>query len=80
MSKKVVFFVIALIFTVSLFGYFGRNGGDGDGGKNMGSPEEVNSEDFNVLYIGHSFGRVFAETLDDFHMPQDSPITRSISK
>jgi len=66
MSKKVVFFVIALIFTVSLFGYFGRNGGDGDGGKNMGSPEEVNSEDFNVLYIGHSFGRVFAETLEDY--------------
>lgn len=65
-DQKVVFFVIALIFTVSLFGYFGRNGGNGDGGKNMGSPEEVNAEDFNVLYIGHSFGRVFAETLEDY--------------
>jgi hypothetical protein len=32
----------------------------------MGSPEEVNAEDYNVLYIGHSFGRVFAETLQDY--------------
>ena len=34
--------------------------------KTWGSPEEVNAEDYNVLYIGHSFGRVFAETLQDY--------------
>ena len=38
--------------------------GDGDGG--VGSPEEVDSEDYNVLYIGHSFGRKFAELLEDY--------------
>ena len=37
-----------------------------DSDKNMGSPEDVNAEDYNVLYIGHSFGRIFAETLQDY--------------
>ena len=32
----------------------------------MGSPEDVNAEDYNVLYIGHSFGRKFAELLEDY--------------
>ena len=39
-----------------------NDGHDGD----MGSPEEVNAEDYNVLYIGHSFGRIFAQTLQDY--------------
>ena len=32
----------------------------------MGSPEEVEAENYNVLYIGHSFGRLFAQTLQDY--------------
>ena len=85
MNKKVVFLVIMLMFTVSLSGCLGRGGGNGNGDKNMGSPEEVKANlhihycfirplvvvplvvvDYNVLYIGHSFGRVFAETLQDY--------------
>ena len=66
MNKNAVFLVIALMITVSLSGCLGRGGGNGENDKNMGSPEEVNAEDYNVLYIGHSFGRVFAETLQDY--------------
>ena len=77
MNKKVVFLVIMLMFTVSLSGCLGRGGGNGNGDKNMGSPEEVKAEDYNVLYIGHSFGRVFAETLQIMHTPQDSPFGKS---
>ena len=29
-------------------------------------PEDVNADDYNVLYIGHSFGRQFAESLEDY--------------
>ena len=50
---------------LSLSGCLGR-GGNGDGDKNMGSPEEVNADDYNVLYIGHNFGRLFAQTLEDY--------------
>ena len=57
MNKKVVFLIIMLMFTVSLSGCLGRGGGRGDGDENMGSPEEVNADDYNVLYIGHSFGQ-----------------------
>ena len=66
MNKKVVFLLTTLMITVSLSGCLGRGGGNGGNDKNMGSPEEVNAEDYNVLYIGHSFGRVFAETLQDY--------------
>ena len=68
MKKKLAFFLIALLLLVSLSGCLGRGGGkgDGDSGGNMGSPEEVNAEDYNVLYIGHSFGRKFAETVQDY--------------
>ena len=66
MSKKAVLLVITLMFTISLTGCLGRGGGNGENDKNMGSPEEVSAEDYNVLYIGHSFGRVFAETLQDY--------------
>ena len=65
MSKKIAFFMALSMVLVSLSGCLGRGGkGDGDGG--MDSPEEVDSEDYNVLYIGHSFGRKFAELLEDY--------------
>ena len=66
MNKKVVFLIAMLMITVSLSGCLGRGGGNGENDGNMGSPEEVRAEDYNVLYIGHSFGRVFAETLLDY--------------
>lgn len=31
-----------------------------------GLPEEVNADEYNVLYIGHSFGRPFAQKLETF--------------
>ena len=64
MSKKIAIFAVLMMTLVSLSGCLGR--GNGDGGKNMGSPEEVNADDYNVLYIGHSFGRIFAQTLEDY--------------
>ena len=30
------------------------------------SPVDVNADEYNVLYIGHSFGRRFAESLEDY--------------
>ena len=66
MNKKVAFLLVLLMFTVSFSGCLGRGGGNGGSDKNTGSPEEVRAEDYNVLYIGHSFGRVFAETLLDY--------------
>ena len=62
---KKALFAIFLMMTLALSGCLGR-GGNGEGNKNMGSPEEVNAEDYNVLYIGHSFGRLFAQTLEDY--------------
>ena len=66
MNKKVVFLVTILMVTISLSVCLCRGGGNSGDDKNMGSPEEVKAEDYNVLYIGHSFGRVFAETLQDY--------------
>ena len=65
MTKRKAVFAVLLMVALSLSGCLGR-GGNGGGDKNMGSPEEVRAEDYNVLYIGHSFGRVFAETLLDY--------------
>jgi hypothetical protein len=66
MNKRIAFFIVILVFTVSLSGCLrdGLNNGEND--NNMGSPDEVNGEDYNVLYVGHSFGRIFAETLQDY--------------
>ena len=64
MSKKIAIFAVLMMTLVSLSGCLGR--GNGNDGKNMGSPEEVNADDYNVLYIGHSFGRIFAQTLEDY--------------
>ena len=65
MTKRKAVFAVLLMVALSLSGCLGR-GGNGDGDKNMGSPEEVNAEDYNVLYVGHSFGRLFAQTLEDY--------------
>ncbi|RJU87890.1 MAG: hypothetical protein DWC02_02460 [Candidatus Poseidoniales archaeon] len=66
MNKKIALFAAVLMFTVSLSGCLrdGRNNDDND--NNMGSSDEVNADDYNVLYIGHSFGRLFAQTLEDY--------------
>ena len=60
MKKKLAFFLIALLLLVSLSGCLGRGGGKGggDSGGNMGSPEEVNAEDYNVLYIGQLWTKI----------------------
>ena len=66
MNKRIAIFLALSMVMVSLSGCLGRGGGKGDGDGGMGSPEEVDSEDYNVLYIGHSFGRKFAELLEDY--------------
>ena len=66
MNKKIAIFLALSMVMVSLSGCLGRGGGKGDGDGGMGSPEEVDADDYNVLYIGHSFGRKFAELLEDY--------------
>ena len=66
MNKRIAFLLALSMVMVSLSGCLGRGGGKGDGDGNMGSPEEVDADDYNVLYIGHSFGRKFAELLQDY--------------
>ena len=76
MNKNTVFMTVFLILMVSLSGCLGSGRGNGENDQNdenndgdkgdMGPPEEVNAEDYNVLYIGHSFGRIFAQTLQDY--------------
>ena len=58
--------LLATLFLLApLTGCLGQGGGDGDG--IMGrTPDDVNGDDYNVLYIGHSFGRKFAESLEDY--------------
>lgn len=66
MNKRIALFAAVLMFTVSLSGCLrdGRNNDEND--NNIGSSNEVNADDYNVLYIGHSFGRIFAQTLQDY--------------
>jgi len=66
MNKKMAIFLALSMVMVSLSGCLGRGGGKGDDDGGLGSPEEVNADDYNVLYIGHSFGRKFAELLEDY--------------
>ena len=64
--KKVALFTVLLMLSVSLSDCLGGGRGKGDGNSgNMGSPEEVRADEYNVLYVGHSFGRTFAITLQD---------------
>ena len=72
MSRKIAIFMVLSMVMVSLSGCLGRAGRD-EGKGNMGSPDEVNADDYNVLYIGHSFGRIFAQTLQDY--AQDAGFT-----
>ena len=65
MNKKVAFLLVTLLISLSLSGCLGR-GGKGGQDESVSSPDEVDGNDYNVLYIGHSFGRVFAETLQDY--------------
>ncbi|MDA0715604.1 MAG: hypothetical protein O2866_05510 [archaeon] len=64
MNKKGAILIAMLILAVSLSGCL-RDG------KKKAIPIELNTEDYNVLYIGHSFGRVFAETLEDYAIDSD---------
>ena len=66
MTKRKAVFAALLMLALSLSGCLGLGGGKGDADGGMGSPEEVDSEDYNVLYIGHSFGRKFADLLEDY--------------
>ena len=43
-----------------------RTRGPSNGSGSETSPEDVNADEYNVLYIGHSFGRRFAESLEDY--------------
>ena len=76
MNKKITILMMALLLTGSLSGCLG-NGDKGDDDEtdtvpvyeptpDPDSDHLVNANDYNVLYIGHSFGRVFAETLQDY--------------
>lgn len=80
MSKKVVFLVITLMFSVSLSGCLGRVGGNGDGDRNMGSPEEVNADDYNVLYVGHSLADYLLRHWKIMHTLQVSQIIHNSLK
>lgn len=52
------------MLTFSLSGCLGRGGGgDGIDGR---VPADVDGDDYNVLYIGHSFGRPFAELIEEY--------------
>ena len=65
MSKHVALMTVAIMLLASVSGCLGRNNG-GEEDSTQGSPVDVNAEDYNVLYIGHSFGRQFAEILEDY--------------
>lgn len=56
--------LVLLMLTFSLSGCLGRGGGgDGIDGR---VPADVDGDDYNVLYIGHSFGRPFAELIEEY--------------
>ena len=65
MNNKVVLLIVFLLVSVSLSGCLGR-GGKGGQDEPVSSPVDVDGDDYNVLYIGHSFGRKFAELLEDY--------------
>ncbi len=57
--------LVALFLLVPLSGCLGQGRGDGEAITDR-APEDVKDDDYNVLYIGHSFGRKFAESLEDY--------------
>ena len=64
MTRHVALSLVGLLLLVSLSGCLGSGDGDGEGIGDR-SPEDVDGDDYNVLYIGHSFGRQFAERMED---------------
>ena len=67
MSKKVALFTAVLMMLVTLSGCLGLGRESGGELEMTERPsEDVKLEDYNVLYIGHSFGRRFAELLEDY--------------
>ena len=66
MNKTGAILIAMLIVAVSLSGCLRDGKKKGDGDDSMDSPKDVNAEEYNVLYIGHSFGRKFAELLEDY--------------
>tara|TARA_X000001036_G_scaffold423876_1_gene448331 strand:- start:1064 stop:1930 length:867 start_codon:yes stop_codon:yes gene_type:complete len=66
MNKRIALFAAVLMFTVSLSGCLRDGPNNDENDNNIGSSNEVNADDYNVLYIGHSFGRIFAQTLQDY--------------
>ena len=53
-----------MMMTLSLSGCLGRGGGgDGIDGR---VPADVDGDDENILYIGHSFGRPFAKLVEEY--------------
>ena len=66
MSKMSVFLAVILMLTISLSGCLGSDqGNEGELEMTETPPEDVNLDDYNVLYIGHSFGNIFAKTLSE---------------
>lgn len=56
--------IVLMMMTLSLSGCLGRGGGgDGIDGR---VPADVDGDDENVLYIGHSFGRPFAKLVEEY--------------
>jgi len=51
--------------TLSLSGCLG-GGKNPDDDQTTGSQDDVKAENYNVLYIGHSFGKRFAQTLENY--------------
>ena len=81
LRTKVLLLIAMLLLSTSLTGCVGRLVGLGDGGLDMTDrpPENVDPEEYNVLYIGHSFGRKFAESLEEYaHLAGETNHTQYI--
>ena len=81
LRTKVLLLIAMLLLSTSLTGCVGRLVGRGGGGLDMTDrpPENVDPEEYNVLYIGHSFGRKFAESLEEYaHLAGETNHTQYI--
>lgn len=65
MRPQVFVCAMLMLASLSLSGCIGRVS-QSNGSVSETSPEDVNADEYNVLYIGHSFGRRFAESLEDY--------------
>ena len=65
--KFSTWFLATVFLLAPLSGCLGLGRGGGDGGDIDGRvPADVDGEDNNVLYIGHSFGRPFARLIEEY--------------